>query len=258
MSSPWIQALRSVALNVPDLARAEAFYTQTWHLRVVTRTDDALYLRGSGADHHLLSLHAAPALSIRHVSLRARHAQALDAIAQATEAAGGRALHAPRASKDPAGGLAVRLADQHGRVFHVVHGDTLHADTDDQPDVPQRLAHAVFNSHDVAATQTFMEQALGFKLADRTKIMAFMNCDRDHHTIALGDTDNDALPHRLGARPAWSGRQRLQLLHRPVRRGHRVHDRGRADRRQLCGRWPLGLDLAARSGGPVGHCAARG
>jgi catechol 2,3-dioxygenase len=25
--------------------------------------------------------------------------------------------------------------------------------------------------------------------------MAFMNCDRDHHTIALGDADNDALNH---------------------------------------------------------------
>lgn len=202
MSSPWIQALRSVALNVPDLARAEAFYTAVWRLRVVSRSPDALYLRGSGADHHLLSLHLAPTLSVRHVSLRARSAAALEAVAQATEAAGGRVLHAPRASKDPAGGLALRLADPHGRIYHVVHGDALHADVADLPDVPQRLAHAVFNSHDVAATQAFMTQALGFVLADRTKIMAFMNCDRDHHTIALGDTDNDALNHIAFLMPA--------------------------------------------------------
>ena len=32
-------------------------------------------------------------------------------------------------------------------------------------------------------------------LADRTRIMAFMNCDADHHSLALGDTDNDALNH---------------------------------------------------------------
>ena len=30
-------------------------------------------------------------------------------------------------------------------------------------------------------------------LTDRTKIMAFMNCDLDHHSIGFGGTDNDAL-----------------------------------------------------------------
>ena len=57
MSSPTIEALRSVALNVPDLARAESFYTQVWNLQVALRGDDAVYLRGSGSDHHLLALH---------------------------------------------------------------------------------------------------------------------------------------------------------------------------------------------------------
>lgn len=61
------------------------------------------------------------------------------------------------------------------------------------PDKPQRLAHAVLNSHAIAETQAWFEQVLGFVLADRAKIMAFMNCDIDHHSIALGDTDNDAL-----------------------------------------------------------------
>lgn len=205
MASPWIRALRSVALDVPDLVRAEAFYTEVWRLSVAARTDDALYLRGSGPDHHLLSLHAAPRLAVRHASLRARSAEALEAVAAATQAAGGRVLHPPRASKDPAGGMALRIADPHGRVFHIVHGDLQHADETAAPpprDQPVRLAHAVFNSHDVAATQRFMEQALGFRLSDRTRIMAFMNCDRDHHTLAIGDTDNDALNHIAFLMPA--------------------------------------------------------
>jgi catechol-2,3-dioxygenase len=50
-----------VALTVPDLAAAEAFYTGTWRLEVAARGDGALYLRGSGSDHHLLALHAAAA-----------------------------------------------------------------------------------------------------------------------------------------------------------------------------------------------------
>ena len=71
MSSPWISGLRSVALDVPDLARAEDFYTRVWHLQVAARTDDALYLRGTGADHHLLALHrGGTACAIRHVDSR--------------------------------------------------------------------------------------------------------------------------------------------------------------------------------------------
>ena len=56
MSSPWIEGLRSVALNVPDLAKAEDFYTRVWNLDVAERQDDALFLRGTGSDHHLLAL----------------------------------------------------------------------------------------------------------------------------------------------------------------------------------------------------------
>jgi catechol 2,3-dioxygenase-like lactoylglutathione lyase family enzyme len=54
------------------------------------------------------------------------------------------------------------------------------------------------NSHDVAAAQTFYE-ALGFRLSDRTRIMAFMRIPAqpsgDHHSIALADADNDCMNH---------------------------------------------------------------
>lgn len=197
MKSPWIQSLRSVSLTVPDLAAAERFYTQVWQLQVAARGDDALYLRGSGADHHLLALHERPGTpQLRHVTLRARTAQALAAVAQAALAAGGRVEQDVGPATDPAGGTRLVVRDADGRRFEVVHGDMQNAPTEPiPPDQPQRLAHAVLNSHDLAATQAFLEQALGFVLADRTRIMAFMNCDADHHTLALGDSDNDALNH---------------------------------------------------------------
>src|SRR4026209_2606215 len=118
MTSPWISALRSVALTVPDLAAAETFYTRVWQLEVAARTADTLYLRRTGDDHHLLALQAggagppaphatarpppplsrpgpgdAPPLLARqaggavpqvlHVTLRARDAAALEAIERA-------------------------------------------------------------------------------------------------------------------------------------------------------------------------------
>ena len=197
MKSPWIRALRSVALTVPDLVAAEAFYTGTWQLEVAARAAGALYLRGSGQDHHLLALHAAPGTPrILKVTLRARSAEALHTIAQAAVTAGGVVEQPVAPAADPAGGHALVITDADGRRIEIVHGDTLRVPTAPQPpDQPVRLAHAVLNSHAVEATRAFFERALGFVLADRTRIMAFMNCDADHHTIALGDTDNDALNH---------------------------------------------------------------
>jgi catechol 2,3-dioxygenase len=220
MASPWIAALRSVALNVPDLAVAEAFYTRTWHLEVATRRDNALYLRGTGSDAYLLALHAGPAhVQIRAVTLRARSEAALHELAAATVRAGGRVVAPLAPLEDPAGGIGLTVCDPDGRLFEVVHGDELRADSTSVKDRPLRLAHAVLNSHDVAATQRFLEAALGFTLADRTRIMAFMNCNSDHHSLALGDTDNDALNHIAFLMPD---------LESVMRGGGRMKDAGHA------------------------------
>jgi catechol-2,3-dioxygenase len=203
MSSPWIAGLRSVALNMPDLAQAERFYTQVWNLDVADRRDGAVYLRGSGSDAYLLALHqGGPVPQIRHVSLRARSAQALAAVAEAAVAAGA-GLMSPIApitpiaplTEDPAGGQGLTLKDPHGRVFQVVHGDLRRAEAAEVKDRPLRLTHVVLNSHAVDETQAFLGRAFGFTLADRTVAIAFMNCNHDHHTLAVGISDNDALNH---------------------------------------------------------------
>ena len=195
-ASSRVSALRSVALNVPDLAAAEHFYTTVWHLQVAARGEGAIYFRGTGADHHLLALHQAdgPA-TIRCVTLRARNRAALDDVAQAAVAAGGKVRQPVAQVLEPGGGTAVTVVDPDGRVFQLVHGDALHADAHEVDDKPIRLAHAVLNSHDVESTRRFMESVFDFSLSDRTRIMAFMRCNSDHHSIALGDTDNDALNH---------------------------------------------------------------
>lgn len=195
--SPWIEGVRSVALHVPDLAVAETFYTQTWNLEVAARTESALYLRGTGTDPYLLALHQGSGVpQIRQVTLRARSREALDVIASQVVQAGGQVLQAPHAlTKDPAGGTGLKFQDPHGRTFQVVHGDMRQAESAPMKDRPIRLTHVVLNSHAVDETQAFLRDALGFRLADRTGIMAFMNCDREHHTIAIGISDNDALNH---------------------------------------------------------------
>jgi catechol 2,3-dioxygenase len=157
---------------------------------------------------------------LRVVTLRARDAESLEAIRQATLATGGGIERQPGPATDPAGGRSLVIRDPDGRRFEIVHGDALRApDLPPPPDQPVRLAHAVLNCHDVDAAQAFLEQALGFVLADRTRIMAFMNCDADHHTLALGITDNDALNHVAFLMPT---------LDAVMRGGGRMRDAGHA------------------------------
>jgi catechol 2,3-dioxygenase-like lactoylglutathione lyase family enzyme len=196
MTSPWIQGLRSVAIEVPDLAQAETFYTQVWKLEVAERGDNVLYLRGSGSDAYLFALHAGGAEPrIRHVTLRAHSAEALAQVAEAAQRAGGKVIAPLQPVNDFAGGQGVMVRDPHGRLFQVVHGDRRADDRGVVKDTPTRLTHVVLNSHAVDDTQQFLVDAFAFKLADRTVAIAFMNCNSDHHTIAIGVADNDALNH---------------------------------------------------------------
>jgi len=222
-ASSLIAGLRSVALNVPDLAFAEKFFTDVWHLDIAHRRPGVIYLCGTGEDDHLLALHEKPgAAQIRHVSLRARHAQALNTIAQSAVRHGGRVLQSSGEAADPSGGIAVQVADADGRVFEIVHGDRLRAQPTRVADRPERLAHAVLN--------TFMENALDFSLSDRTRSMAFMRCNSDHHSIALGDTDNNALNHIAFLMPdldsVMRGGGRLQDAGFPIEWGPGRHGPG--------------------------------
>ena len=97
MSSPWIEAVRSVALNVPDLAQAETFYTEVWRLAVSHRSDHAIYLRGTGSFHHILSLHCGAQPDVRNLTFSVAAADDLAAIANRS-ASGDIASGAPSAS----------------------------------------------------------------------------------------------------------------------------------------------------------------
>jgi catechol-2,3-dioxygenase len=190
--------LRSIAIGVTDLEAAEQFYTGTWRLQTVARTADAVYLRGAGGFHHILSLHRSGQPDVRNVTFSVDSAADLDIIAGRVVASEGKLISGPQALDEPGGGTAVVVADPQGRILRFVHGDARHEAAQDLAvlrDAPQRITHVVFNSADVVVAQRFFEETLGFRLSDRTKIMAFMRCNSDHHSIALADADSDTLNH---------------------------------------------------------------
>ena len=219
MTSPLVNALRSVEIGVPDVAAAERFYTGTWNLAVAARAGTTVYLRGSGAAHHLLSLTQSAVPELFAVTFGALSRGAIDALAKSVPDHGGTLLRAPGVLAEPGGGYGIAFKDPQGRILRAVCEDARHADAAPRRDMPERLAHVVMNSVDVAAGQAFYEKALGFTLSDRTRIMAFMRCNSDHHNIALADADNDCLNHIAFMMPG---------LDDVMRGGGRMRDAGHA------------------------------
>lgn len=187
--------LRSVALGTPDVAAAEKFYTSTWALTPVARQDGAVYLRGSGSPHHLLSLHPRPRAELLDVCFNAASRADVDALALAVRNAGAGPVGETGAAKDPAGGYGFSFRDPEGRRFTIVAGDATHADAAEKADVPDHLSHVVLCSADVPTATAFFTDVLGFRVSDRTKMMNFVRCNSDHHQIALAYAEASSLNH---------------------------------------------------------------
>ena len=205
MTSFPIAALRSVDLVVPDLARAEAFYTDIWGLSLAGREGGAVLLHGTGADHHILALHEGPAAAIASMTFRVHAADSLDGIAARTLEHGGAVLRPAGAVDWPGGGTGLVIADKQGSIIRLVHGDTLRAPSPPARDRPERLSHVNINSRDTDACTAFYADALGFRLSDRSRMMAFVRTNGEHHTIVIADAPVDGLNHVAFMMPDLEG-----------------------------------------------------
>ena len=197
-----IEALRSVDFVVPDLARAVDFYTTVWGLELADRAGGgAAWLRGTGDDPHLLALHPGPAAAIRSLTYRAEPGADLDRLAAAVFAAGA-AAGAVGDFDEHGGGCGFEARDAQGRTLRVVQGDERPA-ARPPSDRPERLAHVNLNSDDVDRERAFFEQALGFRLTDRSKMMAFVRTNSDHHSVVIAEAPVNTLNHVAFQLPTW-------------------------------------------------------
>ena len=200
-----VTALRSVDLDVPDLAAAERFYTEVWGLAVASRAGAAVYLHATADDHHVLALHAADSPALRSITFRAATLGDLNAVAVRVAGAGGRLTQPPAPVTWAGGGIGLVFADPRGRTLRVVHGDERRtADTPVQ-DRPVRLSHVNINSTATDADAAFLGATLGFKLSDRSGMMAFVRCNADHHCIVIADAMVDGLNHVAFLMPELEG-----------------------------------------------------
>jgi catechol-2,3-dioxygenase len=190
-----VSALRSVDLGTPDLGRSERFYVMVWGLELVARHNGVVYLRAGGCDHHVVALHHSARSELRAVTFRVASADDFTVIAGNVIAQGGQVISPPAANPAPDGGTVMIVRGPEGGLLRFVHGDTIHAAKSSRPDRPQRLAHVNLNSVDADATAAFYEKALGFRLTDRTRMMAFVRCNSDHHAVVIADASVNGLNH---------------------------------------------------------------
>ena len=190
-----VTALRSVELGTPDLDRSLKFYCDVWGLALVTRAAGVVYLRATGVDHHVVALYQSARPELGAVTFRVASADDLASVAANTVAEGAQLIRAPMPTEAPDGGVVLAVRAPEGGVLRFVHGDIGHPPEPGQGDRPERLAHVNLNSTDVDRSAAFYERALGFRLTDRSKAMAFVRCNSDHHSVVLADAAVNGLNH---------------------------------------------------------------
>ena len=196
-----VSALRSVELETPDLGRSEQFYTSVWGLNLVTRHDGVTYLRASGRDHHVVALQQGERPALRAVTFRLHSDAEFETIAAASQQHGATLLHGPVQNPGPDGGTAMAIRAPGGGVLRFVDRDIQHATCLPSANRPTRLAHVNLNTGDVDGLAAFYAQALGFCLTDRTKAMAVVRCNDDHHAVVIADAPVNGLNHVAFLRP---------------------------------------------------------
>ncbi|MET3760086.1 VOC family protein [Sphingomonas sp. UYEF23] len=198
-----IEGIRSVNFIVPDLAAATDFYTAVWGLEIAEGRGDTVWLRDMGSDAQILALHIGDAPAIRWMTFRAVPDSDLAALADALVAHGGTLVAALHDLDEPGGGRAVVVRDGQGRALRLVQDDTRVSPLPHDPDRPERLTHINFNSDDVARDVRLFTDALCFTLTDRSKMMAFVRTNDDHHAVVIAEAPVNTFNHVAFQLPDW-------------------------------------------------------
>lgn len=195
MSRFPIVEICSVALGTPDLDRSFDFYATVWGLTEVARAEGVIYLRATGRDHHVLALSQHSASEVLSVTFRVADIGAMHRVCASVQAAGGSIVELAHANTGPDGGTVATVVTPEGYVLRLIHGDRFHSNGDRRQGVPYRISHVNLNCQDIDVTRSFFERALGFCLTDRSKMMAFLRCNDDHHAVVLADSGVDGMNH---------------------------------------------------------------
>jgi len=209
MDEVRVTGLRGVELNVFDLNESAEFYRKAWGLEEVARDGGTMYLRGSGTEHHILTLHEAKRASLNSINFAVQDRRIADALFEKAKALGCDIIKAPGDLLAIAGGgygFSVKMPE--GQVLNISSGVARHELTRGDRSTPWKLSHVVLNVEDIDKQNRFFCDTLGFRLSDSTERMDFVRCSSDHHSIALARGHGAGLNHMAYEVPNFDGLMR--------------------------------------------------
>jgi catechol-2,3-dioxygenase len=186
-----------VAVTASDPAAVAGFYEGIWGLSRVAERGGVIYLRGTGNEHHILSIHPAGGSSLRSISVGLADRDAVDEAARDLEGRRGVTVAGPPHELDePGGGYGFWLADVDGRTIELsADVDAAPAAAGDAPIRPTKISHVVINSPRADAYGELLTDVLGFALSDELAHMLFFRCNADHHSLAVTRAPHSSLNH---------------------------------------------------------------
>jgi len=191
-----VTGLRSAELAVFDLKQSADFYCRIWGLEPAAFEGDTIHLRATGAEHHVLTLRERPRAALLGVHFEAPDRASVDALHAHAKSLGAKVQGVPGPLDTSAGGgYGFRLSTPEGHPL-VISADVARL-SDAKPDVsrPVKLTHVVLNSAEVEKQTAFFLDALGFKWSDSTRMMDFVRCSSDHHSVAFARGNGPSVHH---------------------------------------------------------------
>ena len=174
--------LRSVELELADVAQAADFLEGVWGLAPAGSSGATRFFRGTGDHPYILSIAKSSAPAVAAITFSGT----ADEIAK---------LGKPNTSYDvPGGGKGFELRGPEAQNYRFIVEESRAAPLSDK-EKPIQLTHAVINSVDVETSERFAVEKLGFKVSDRTAHMRFLRCNRKHHCVAYAKSELASLNH---------------------------------------------------------------
>ncbi len=191
-----VTGVRSIELGVRNLQQSADFYTKVWALEEVAADGDAIHLRATGGEHHVLTIRERPKPALLGVHFAAEDRAAVDRLCAKAKSYG------VKVSGDPAplpgaagGGHGFRFETPDGLPMSISSDGVKHSNIVLDRSRPTKISHVVLNSGDADEQMPFFIDVLGFRRSDSTHMMEFLRCCSDHHSIALVRANGPSLNH---------------------------------------------------------------
>jgi catechol 2,3-dioxygenase-like lactoylglutathione lyase family enzyme len=208
MTNPRVIGIRSIELGVRDLAASVQFYRDAWGLAEVSAEADAVHLRGTGVEHHVLTLREAPQAQLIAVHMAARDRAAVEGLAQRAQGFGAAIKDLGELPAQAGGGFGFRFTTPDGLPMSISADVRPHPDADADRSRPTKISHVVLNSATTNDQVDYFIDVLGFKLSDSSHLMEFLRCSSDHHSIAVFRNKGPSLNHVAYEMPNIDGLMR--------------------------------------------------